>query len=255
MAIWNGDDLGLSPASAAEDVPLAIILDRTNFYAEMGGQVGDAGTLTAPTSLDLGPLSQASPSVFDVESTKAVGGYVLHIGRLRSGMLAVGETIVATVADRRIETERNQYFHTFGQLGFARSAGRWRSAKEDRWLTRENCALISRTASRLATNELARVETLVNQSIAKKLPVYIDTAPQDLALKINGLRAVFGEKYPPVVRVVSVGAPVKDLLADPTNEKLATVFGRVLRRRAPIQLRRRQSVRHHRRGIGQQRHP
>ena len=44
-----------------EDEPLAIILDRTNFYAEMGGQVGDVGTLTAGTSLDIGKLAQAGP--------------------------------------------------------------------------------------------------------------------------------------------------------------------------------------------------
>jgi len=49
--------------------------------------------------------------------------------------------------------------------------------------------------------------------------VYAEEAPQEQALKINGLRAVFGEKYPPMVRVVSIGAPVKDLLSDPTSEK------------------------------------
>jgi alanyl-tRNA synthetase len=49
--------------------------------------------------------------------------------------------------------------------------------------------------------------------------VYAETAPQEQALKINGLRAVFGEKYPPMVRVVSIGAPVKELLADPGNAK------------------------------------
>ncbi|MDB5293025.1 MAG: alanine-tRNA ligase, partial [Phycisphaerales bacterium] len=51
------------------------------------------------------------------------------------------------------------------------------------------------------------------------LPVYAEEAPQEKALKINGLRAVFGEKYPPMVRVVSIGAPVKELLADPQNPK------------------------------------
>jgi alanyl-tRNA synthetase len=67
--------------------------------------------------------------------------------------------------------------------------------------------------------EVARVEEIVNAGIAKKMPVYAEEAPQELALKINGLRAVFGEKYPPMVRVVSIGAAIKDLLADPANPK------------------------------------
>ena len=48
---------------------------------------------------------------------------------------------------------------------------------------------------------------------------YAQESPQEQALKINGLRAVFGEKYPPMVRVVSVGAPVGDLLQEPANTK------------------------------------
>ena len=71
----------------------------------------------------------------------------------------------------------------------------------------------------LSDEELARVETLVDDAIAQELPVYAETAPQEQALKIHGLRAVFGEKYPPMVRVVSIGAPVEDLLADPANPK------------------------------------
>jgi alanyl-tRNA synthetase len=67
--------------------------------------------------------------------------------------------------------------------------------------------------------EIGRVESLVNESIAKRMPVYAELAPQEQALKINGLRAVFGEKYPPMVRVVSIGAPVADLLKDATNAK------------------------------------
>jgi alanyl-tRNA synthetase len=71
----------------------------------------------------------------------------------------------------------------------------------------------------MSEDEIARVEKLVNQEIARKLPVYAQEAPQEKALKINGLRAVFGEKYPSMVRVVSIGVPVKDLLADPANPK------------------------------------
>jgi alanyl-tRNA synthetase len=71
----------------------------------------------------------------------------------------------------------------------------------------------------IADAELEKIESLVHQAIEKNLKIYAEEAPQELALKINGLRAVFGEKYPPMVRVVSIGAPVKDLLADPANEK------------------------------------
>jgi alanyl-tRNA synthetase len=71
----------------------------------------------------------------------------------------------------------------------------------------------------LADDEIARVETLVSERINQKLPVYAEVAPQEQALKIHGLRAVFGEKYPPMVRVVSIGMPVADLLKDPANTK------------------------------------
>src|SRR5207247_10073016 len=68
-------------------------------------------------------------------------------------------------------------------------------------------------------DEIARVEQLVDERIKRKLPVYSEVAPQEQALKINGLRAVFGEKYPPMVRVVAIGVSVADLLKNPTSEK------------------------------------
>ncbi len=96
VAIWNGDDLGLSPADVIEDEELAVILDRTNFYAEMGGQVGDAGELRGQDG-----------AVFDVSTTKSVGGYVLHIGRLRSGQIRVTDSVTAVLAPVRHKTEQN----------------------------------------------------------------------------------------------------------------------------------------------------
>ncbi len=77
MAIWNGDDQSLSPADVFEDEELAVILDKTDLYAEMGGQVGDRGYITSPIK---------RCRVFDVETTKHDRRlHVLHIGRLRRG--------------------------------------------------------------------------------------------------------------------------------------------------------------------------
>ena len=218
LAIWNGDDLGLSPATAAEDEPLAVILDRTNFYAEIGGQVGDVGTLTAPTSLDVGKLGDAAASVFDVESTRAVGGYVLHVGRLRSGAIKVGETIVATVGEPRQATEKNHTTTHLANWALREVLGEGVQQKGS-LVDPDKLRFDFSHGKALTDDELERVESLVGQSIERKLPVYAEEAAQELALKINGLRAVFGEKYPPTVRVVSVGVPVADLLANPTNPK------------------------------------
>jgi alanyl-tRNA synthetase len=211
MAIWDGTDLGLSPADVLEDEELAIILDRTNFYAEMGGQVGDAGAVSA------GPAASAA-GVFKVETTKSVAGYVLHIGRLESGNIHVGQPITATVSNTRTATEKNHSTTHIANWALrevlgddVQQKGSLVDADKLRFDFSHNKAM--------SDEELARVEKLVTERIERKLPVYAEVAPQELALKINGLRAVFGEKYPPMVRVVSIGVPVRDLLADPTNAK------------------------------------
>src|SRR5262249_5008937 len=82
-------------ADTSTDQEIAVVLDCTNFYAEMGGQVGDNGTL-------LGAGVQ-----FDVESARTFGGFVLHLGRLRSGAIRVGDQVTATVSPARVLTMQN----------------------------------------------------------------------------------------------------------------------------------------------------
>ena len=109
-------DLGLSPATDLEDEQLAIILDRTNFYSEMGGQVGDRGMVASATM------------TFDVETTRAVGGYVLHIGRIRKGKLHVTDTVTATVTDAR-QGRKKPHLHAPSKLGAPRNPRRRHSTE------------------------------------------------------------------------------------------------------------------------------
>jgi len=220
MAIWNGDDLGLSPANAYEDEQLAIILDRTNFYAEMGGQIGDSGELhlLTPSPGTPGEGGGEGSAVFDVETTRNVAGYVLHIGRLRTGTIRVGDRVKAIVSSVRPRTEQNHTSTHLANWALREVLGEGVQQKGS-LVDWEKLRFDFAHPKAMSDAEIIRVEEMVNADIAKKLPVYAQEAPQELALKINGLRAVFGEKYPPMVRVVSIGAPVKDLLADPANKK------------------------------------
>ncbi|MEZ0267733.1 MAG: DHHA1 domain-containing protein, partial [Phycisphaerae bacterium] len=185
---------------------VAIILDKTNFYAEMGGQVGDTGEL------------RAAKALLDVTATRVAAGYVLHVGRMVEGHLTVGDHVTATLAGVRPRTEKNHTTTHLANWALREVLGEGVQQKGS-LVDPEKLRFDFSHAKALADDELARVETLVAESIGKRLPVYAEEAPQEQALKINGLRAVFGEKYPPMVRVVSIGAPVKELLADPANAK------------------------------------
>ena len=73
----------------------AVVLDKTNFYAEQGGQVGDTGYLTA------------GETRFRVETTALANGSVLHVGRVEAGVLKAGQIVTATVDPSRFDTMRN----------------------------------------------------------------------------------------------------------------------------------------------------
>jgi alanyl-tRNA synthetase len=205
LAIWNGSNLD-SRTGTSEDQEVAVILDRTPFYAEMGGQVGDGGTLVAENAR------------CDVSTTRVVGPYVLHIGRVTAGILSVGDTVVATVSESRQATMQN---HTATHLA------NWALREVLGDDVQQKGSLVDPHKLRfdfshgqsLKPDELEKVESLVADVIAKKLPVNAEEAPQAEALQINGLRAVFGEKYPPRVRVVSIGPSIGELLKNPKDPR------------------------------------
>ena len=210
-AIWDGTTLDETTDSsdARPGQQVALILDKTNFYSEMGGQVGDTGELRTDNN-------NSGTAIFIVEATHAVGHFVLHIGHVKSGKLEVGDALTANVLASRERTEKN---HTSTHLA------NWALRETLGDHVQQKGSLVDPDKLRfdfvhpksLTDEELAKVESLVNTCIDMKLPVFAETAPQEQALKIHGLRAVFGEKYPPMVRVVSIGNPGADLLQHPDN--------------------------------------
>ncbi|MHB1422658.1 MAG: alanine--tRNA ligase [Gemmataceae bacterium] len=171
---------------------VGLVLDKTCFYAEQGGQVGDKGSITTPTGR------------FEVEDTKKIGDTILHIGQVINGHIESGQSASLEVSDVRIHTMRN---HTATHLL------NWALRKILGEHVEQRGSLVDADKTRfdfthdkpLSAEEIAEVERLVNEKIYADLPVTPVTMPLVEAKKIVGVRAVFGEKYPDPVRVLLIG--------------------------------------------------
>ena len=202
--IWDAQRLQES-VTANESGTVALLLDRTNFYAEMGGQIGDQGEIKTD-----------SGATFVVESVRQLGGYVLHIGHLKNGKLHRGDSASASVFNARKRIEKNHTATHLANWALRETLGEHVEQKGS-LVDADKLRFDFVQPKALDDQELEKVESLVRQAIGKKLKVYTETAPLEQARKIHSLRAVFGEKYPPMVRVVSVGVPVSELLGAPEN--------------------------------------
>lgn len=187
-----------------------LVTGKTPFYGESGGQVGDTGTIAWTGSSGGGSLT--------VQDTQKQGTVFFHIGTLEGDAIS-GEAELRMSVDpaRRAKIQSN---HTSTHLlnRALRDRVNPDAMQRGSLVDDQKLRFDFSNDSALSPDELADVERLVNDDIAKDLIVSTEFAPQEDALNINGLRAVFGEKYPPVVRVVSIGPKVEDLLADPTGE-------------------------------------
>ncbi len=182
-----------SQGGVPADEEVMLLLDRTCFYAEQGGQVGDAGSITA------------KGSTFTVRDTQRLGDSVLHIGQVTEGNLQVGDSVEAVVTDNRFDTMRN---HTATHL----LNHALRQVLGDH--VEQRGSLVNAEKTRfdfthpqpLTAEEVRRIEAIVNAQIQADLPVSAVPMPLDKAKNLPGVRAVFGEKYPDPVRVILIGA-------------------------------------------------
>lgn len=185
---------------------VGVVLDRTPFYAEQGGQIYDTGTLTGPDGL------------VHVHDVQVAAGYVLHMGELTGSRIAEGDTLVASVDYHRRSFIAPNHTMTH-MLNFALRKYLGDSVDQKGSLVDPDKLRFDFSCSKAPdTSTLEQIEHFVNESIKQQMPVYSRDVELDKAFKINGLRAVFGEVYPDPVRVLSVGTPVETLLRDPSKE-------------------------------------
>jgi alanyl-tRNA synthetase len=203
VAIFNGAGW---PTEAAEGHTVGVVVDRTNFYAEMGGQ-----------TFDLGKMTNAHGLKFKVTDVQSFGVFVLHIGTVKKGQVKVGHGVHLHVdVKRRLPIMLN---HTSTHLvNWALRKVLQRSADQRGSLVLpERFRFDFASDSGLTGDQLKALDAAVNEAIAKDLKVSAKEVEQKLAVEINGLRRMPGENYPNPVRVVVVGTEVDALLKDPKN--------------------------------------
>lgn len=199
-----------STSDLPKNAMIGVVLDKTSFYAEAGGQVADIGCL-----LDM----CGEKELFDVSDCQGFGGFVLHIGRVTSeSKLSVGDTVSCAVDyDTRGRIAPN---HTITHvLNFALMKVLGDTVDQKGSLVDSGKLRFDFSQKKAMTvDQLKEVESIVSNVIKEGKQVYTMVTPLADAKAIHSLRAVFGETYPDPVRVVSIGVPVADLVADPLNE-------------------------------------
>ncbi len=171
---------------------VGIVLDRTPFYGEAGGQVGDTGTLTA------------DGSEFEVIDTQRDGGLILHVGHLKRGRLQVGQKLQARVdGDRRAAIRRAHSATHLLHYALRKNLGETATQRGSK-VEQDQFRFDFAHKRALTPDEILKIEDDINARIAEGAPVQTQLMKLDEAKKA-GAMALFGEKYPDPVRVVSMG--------------------------------------------------
>lgn len=180
------------PVDSVSEGDFSLVLNKTPFYGEGGGQVGDTGVITA------------SGAAADVTDTKKTDGVYIHLCTITDGRLNVGDKVCASVdAERRMAIKRN---HSAAHLLQAalRSVLGTHVEQAGSYVDQTRVRFDFTHFAALTPEELEKVERLVNSHILAGEAV-VTTETDIETARANGAMALFGEKYGSVVRMVKMG--------------------------------------------------
>ena len=177
-----------------------IVLDKTCFYAEAGGQVGDCGVI------------ESQNGRFIVEKTVGMADCVFHAGKMQEGSFRVGEKVRAIVSRDRNSIKKNHTATHLLQWALQQVMGK-SVAQQGSLVCPDYLRFDFTYPKALTEQEKKKVEQLVCEKIIGALPVTCVVMPRAEAEKL-GAMALFGEKYGSEVRVVAIGAANEKLLGE-----------------------------------------
>uniref|UniRef100_A0A2K5Z1H7 Alanine--tRNA ligase n=1 Tax=Mandrillus leucophaeus TaxID=9568 RepID=A0A2K5Z1H7_MANLE len=186
-----------------------VVLDKTCFYAEQGGQIYDEGYLVKVDD------SSEDKTEFTVKNAQVRGGYVLHIGTIY-GDLKVGDQVRLFIDEPRRRPIMSNHTATH-ILNFALRSVLGEADQKGSLVAPDRLRFDFTAKGAMSTQQIKKAEEIANEMIEAAKPVYTQDCPLAAAKAIQGLRAVFDETYPDPVRVVSIGVPVSELLDDPSG--------------------------------------
>ena len=189
VAIVADEELRDEVAAGAEAV---VVLDQSPFYAEMGGQVADHGTITADGVVF---------TVADVQKNK--GGKFMHYGRLTEGTLHVGDTVHAAIDTERRKAIRRAHSTTHLLDAALKKVLGDHVHQAGSLVEPDRLRFDFTHFEAISPEELRQVEELVNDAVLEGYPVVTEILPIEEAKK-KGAVAMFGEKYGETVRVVEM---------------------------------------------------
>ncbi|KAK6330229.1 Alanine--tRNA ligase [Orbilia blumenaviensis] len=196
-------------------VQIGILLDKTCLYGEQGGQIYDFGTISIPGKTD-----------FFVDHVVYHGRYALHSGTLLKGALKIGDVVQVEYDEARRAPIRVNHTATH-VLNYALKDVLAKNGGE----VNQRGSLVDHLKTRfdiswdgpITPEQIEKVENESNSYINQKVVVYTKEIDIKTAETITGVRAVFGEKYPDPVRVVSLGIDLNLIVENPTNPQWANV--------------------------------
>ncbi|XP_017773819.1 PREDICTED: alanine--tRNA ligase, cytoplasmic [Nicrophorus vespilloides] len=182
-----------------------IILDKTCFYAEQGGQIYDTGYM-----VKIGDESVE----FSVKNVQVRGGYIMHIGSVE-GTLKVGDKLALNLDKSRRRLVMNNHTGTHVLNYALRKVLGTEADQRGSLVAPDRLRFDFTNKGALTIDQVKKTELSSNELISKNDEVFAKESNLGVAKTIKGLRAVFEETYPDPVRIVSIGTPVEKLESDP----------------------------------------
>ncbi|PFX26004.1 Alanine--tRNA ligase, cytoplasmic [Stylophora pistillata] len=181
-----------------------VVLDRTCFYAEQGGQIYDQGFM----------VKEGDDEVeFSVTNVQVHGGYVLHVGAVE-GTLRVGDEMKCQIDEQRRRLTMNNHTATH-VLNFALRKHLGDADQRGSLVAPDKLRFDFTAKGAMTTEQIKNTELTSQDIVSRSLDVFAKESSLATAKEIQGLRAIFEEVYPDPVRVLSIGASFEELQDDP----------------------------------------